>query len=289
MSWEGYHQPVLLKEVLEWLPANLEVGFDGTLGHWGHTKAILEARSDIKKWFGVDKDLQILQKAKHRLKNFEDRIDFVHSSYANLKQILKDQKVDFMLLDLGVNMEHFRDSQRWFSIKQDGELDMRFDTSKWKPVWQLINDWKFDQFVDDLMNYWDFWPKFAKWLAREILDQRKKQPLQTTMEFKQFLKNLWLGEKKIAVIFQVLRILANDELGELKKFLTDFVDFLIPNGRVAIISYHSGEDRLVKNIFKSLEQQWKLKILTKKVIKPSWQEISHNKAARSARMRLGER
>jgi len=289
MSWEGYHQPVLLKEVLEWLPSKLEVGFDGTLGHWGHTQAILEAREDIKKWFGVDKDKQMLQKAQKRLKQFWNKIKFVHGSYADLEQILGDEKVDWMLLDLGVNMEHFKDWGRWFSIKQDWELDMRFDTTKGKPAWQAIGQWQFEEFASGLLQYWDFGPKFAKWIAGEILQQRRKKPLKTTMELKQFLKNLGLGEKKIAVIFQVLRIMVNNELGELKRFLSKFVDFLNPGWRVAVISYHSGEDRLVKEAFKDLESKGLVKILTKKVVKPSWQEITTNKAARSARMRVVER
>ncbi len=284
-----FHKPVLLNEVLENLPSKIEVGFDGTLGHWGHTEAILKAREDIQKWFGVDKDQQMLQKAQKRLEQFWDKIEFVHSSYANLDKVLEDQKVDFMLLDLGVNMEHFKDWDRGFSIKQNWELDMRFDTNSWKPLWQAIKGWSFDELYGGLMRYGDFRPKFAKWLAKEILDQWKKQPLKTTMEFKQFLKNLWLGEKKIAVIFQVMRIMLNNELEELNKFLDNFDRFMNSGGRLIIISYHSGEDRLVKTIFKNLEKKGGFKLLTKKVIQPSWKEISFNKAARSAKMRIIEK
>ncbi len=289
MNFGDYHQPVLLKEVLERLPSKLEIGFDGTLWHWGHTKAILKKRWDIKKWYGVDRDSEILEKAKARLSNFADKIEFINWSYAQLDKILWNQKVDFMLLDLGVNMEHFKDFDRWFSIKWEGELDMRFDRSSWRPLWQAIKSRDFDYLSRGFMKYGDFGPKFSKWLAKEILDQWRKNPLKTTLEFKQFLNDLGLGEKKAVIIFQALRIMVNDELRELEIFLQKFSEFLRAWGRLAIISYHSWEDRIVKNVFKDLATQGKIKISTKKVIKPTWEEIKDNKAARSAKMRIVQR
>ena len=279
------HVPVMLDKVLENLPWNLNLMMDGTLWHGGHSKAILSNYPHVK-IIWVDRDPQILQIAKENLKDFSSRVEFVQNSYKNLPEILQDRKVDAILLDLWVNMEHFKDPTRGFSIKYDGPLDMRFDpknpiTAEW-----ILKNYSFDQLKEVFAKYWDFGWKLLDEIVKQIMLHKSK--LKTTFDLKNALKSL-LSEKKIAVVFQALRIETNKELEQLEKFLEVFPEYLTSGGRCLIITYHSWEDRLVKNRFKELHQMGEFKNLTKKVIFPTWDEIKKNKASRSAKLRVIEK
>ena len=279
------HVPVMLDKVLENLPWNLNLMMDGTLWHGGHSKAILSNYPHVK-IIWVDRDPQILQIAKENLKDFSSRVEFVQNSYKNLPEILQDRKVDAILLDLWVNMEHFKDPTRGFSIKYDGPLDMRFDpknpiTAEW-----ILKNYSFDQLKEVFAKYWDFGWKLLDEIVKQIMLHKSK--LKTTFDLKNALKSL-LSEKKIAVVFQALRIETNKELEQLEKFLEVFPEYLTSGGRCLIITYHSWEDRLVKNRFKELHQMGKFKNLTKKVIFPTWDEIKKNRASSSAKLRVIEK
>ncbi len=285
------HKPVLVNEILSFIKPEYETILDGTLGHGGHAKHILTKFSNIKKYIWVDRDKQILSKAQSNLTMFKDKIIFINTSYDNLEDIAKQSwidKFDLMLLDLGVNMEHFKDWQRGFSIKQEGPLDMRFDINQDFDAKKLLHIYSKQKLIEILQKYGDFSSNLASKIAQAIIDARNKQPLATTLEFKNLLKSLGLSDKKIAVVFQVLRIEVNQELAKLENFLDKFTKWLKSGWRCLIISYHSIEDRIVKNKFKQLSKEWKLQILTKHTVKPSWQEIKSNKAARSAQLRVGE-
>lgn len=279
------HVPVMAKEVIENLPENLDLMMDGTVWHGWHSNLIL-SNFDKVRLVAVDRDPNIIQIAKRNLEKYEDRVEFVNDSYKNLENILKDRKVDAILLDLWVNMEHFKDPKRWFSIKYDGPLDMRFDINQKKTALYVLKNYTPEQLENILAKYGDFkWP-LLKNIVKAIVTNRHK--LSTTLTLKNILKQVWVSEKKIAVVFQVIRIETNNELEQLEEFLYKFQDYLNSWWRCLIITYHSIEDRLVKNRFKELDGKW-FKNITKKVIFPTWEEIQKNKASRSAKLRIIER
>lgn len=277
------HVPVMWKEVLENLPEKLNVFMDGTLWHAGHTKLIIENKSP-NKVIWVDKDPKIIKVAEKNLAWF-DNVQFVNDSYKNLDKFL-DSKVSWMLLDLWVNMEHFKDASRGFSIKKDWPLDMRFDPNSWKTAKDILRTYSTAKLSEIFQKYWDFSWRLLDLIVSTI--EKWRFWLETTYDLKNLLKNAWINEKKIAVIFQVLRIETNNELDQLEEFLSKFQDYLEIWWRCLIITYHSIEDRLVKNRFKELDKNW-FKNLTKKVIFPTWAEIQKNRASRSAKLRVIEK
>ena len=194
-----------------------------------------------------------------------------------------------MLLDLWVNLEHFKDGSRGFSIKSDAPLDMRFDTSKWEPASHLINKWSKEELEEMLVKYWDFTPRNAEYVVKWIIEKRKKSPIETTSDLTTTLHELWFWDKRIAVIFQAIRIQTNHELDQLETFLEDFWECLNIDGRCAIMTYHSIEDRMTKIAFKELEESGNFHLVNKKVIQPNYKEVEANKAARSAKLRIIER
>jgi len=157
-----------------------------------------------------------------------------------------------MLLDLGVNMEHFKDSERGFSIKTDAPLDMRFDRNQPISAKDIVNHYSLEQLSHILISYGDYNQRSAEYLAKGIIEARKKKLIETTQDLKEILLHLGSNQKKIAVIFQVLRIQTNKELEQLEVFLTRFGEQLTLGGRCAIITYHSIEDRITKLAFKTL-------------------------------------
>lgn len=293
------HDPVLVEEVITFLPSRVETVFDGTLWHGWHTERIL--KHIYEQWWAtreqvtivwIDRDTSMIKKAEHFLMPFLDKVKTVHASYADFGRIKKlgwGDRFDFMLLDLGVNMDHFKEWERGFSLKRDGPLDMRFDTTSWTPAADWLQNTKFEELKQTLLQYTDFSEKYVRWMAEWLLRWWKKNTLETTHDIKQRASEHGINDKKLAVIFQALRIRVNDELDELHTFLDVFPDHLSPWWRCAIISYHSGEDRIVKERFKSLDSEWHGKILTKKVVKPNRKEVEKNRAARSAKMRVFEK
>ena len=279
------HVPVMAKEVLENLPLEAKLVMDGTVWHGWHSALILSNFPGVN-LIAVDRDPNIIQVAKKNLSEWSDRIEFVNDSYKNLETILKDRKIDGILLDLGVNMEHFKDPKRGFSIKYDWPLDMRFDTNQKITALYILKNYSPEQLEVILEKYGDFHGLLLRKIVKQMIVSRHK--LSTTFSLKEILKQIWLSEKKIAVVFQVLRIETNKELEQLEVFLQKFPDYLQPGGRCLIITYHSIEDRLVKNRFKELDKNG-FKHITKKVIFPTWEEIQKNKAARSAKLRILEK
>ena len=290
------HIPVLANEIYENLPENWEQGFDWTFWHWGHAEFFLSHEKGKRKInkikiVGTDIDLNMIKKARELTKEYKNNINILHSSYANIASISKELwQFDYELLDLWVNLEHFKDGSRWFSIKTDAPLDMRFDQSendmtaeKW------LKTTKPEIIKDALEEYWDFSPKTSEYLTKLLCEQRQKSPLTTTFQLKDFLLLHHFNQKKIAVIFQVIRIMINKELDQLKVFLADFPTTLKKGWRCFIITYHSVEDRITKNALKALAEKWEFKLINKKVIVPHYTEVQKNKAARSAKLRIIEK
>lgn len=277
------HVPVMYEEVLKNLPQNLELFMDGTVWHAWHSRLVKEKFDNVN-IIAVDKDVNMLKVAKENLQDKD--INYIHNSYKNLEDILKDKKVDAILLDLWVNMEHLKDAKRWFSIKYDGPLDMRFDINQKITAEFILKNYTEDKLAGILEAYWDFRWTYLQNIVRSIIKSRSK--LKSTKDLVDVLKQTWLSSKKIAVVFQVLRIEVNNELEQLERFLEKFPSYLRNNGRCLIITFHSIEDRLVKNRFKELDKNW-FKNITKKVIFPSLTEITANKAAKSAKLRIIEK
>lgn len=277
------HIPVLLNEVLQSISEDTNFLVDGTLGHGGHTQAILDKFPQISVLW-IDRDPLIFQATQEKLKEYGNRFQAKQWSYADI-DILQSKKSDYILLDIWVNMEHYKDTSRGFSIKWDAILDMRFDPSKGISAQQWIAKASADDIEKCFIEYADFTPDKARELSTAILRARTKSPIVTTRDLVQVLYTCGLGGPASSIIFQAIRIEVNQELEQLKIFLQKLPDILNTGWKCAIITFHSIEDRIVKNCFKELLQNgWTL--YTKKAIQPTYQEIQKNKASRSAKLRI---
>jgi len=287
----------MLAEVLSFVPEHAKLIVDGTLWHWGHTIVMAEKFPDAK-IIGLDIDEKMLAKARLRVEELRsvegwelisNTIECLQKSYAEIKNILWDQKVDYILLDLWVNLEHFLATDRGFSLKGNASLDMRFDQGITKTAEIVVNTYNASDLKNIFVKYGDFTEKKAEELAETICRERNKHRLVTTFDLKKVLWLCGLGNSAVAVIFQAIRIEVNGELDNLEKFLSTFAECLSIGWRCAIMSYHSIEDRLVKQSFAQLVNTWWFALLTKKVIVPHYKEVEKNKAARSAKLRVIEK
>ncbi len=287
-----YHDPVLLQEVLERLPAQACLVMDGTLGHGWHTLQILESRiqNPELKILWVDRDGAMMTKAQERLAEYVSQMKYFRGSYADFTSIMAvtwGKKFDAILLDIGVNMEHFKDGERGFSIKKDGPLDMRFDTSVGISAQERLRTCTTNQFHAMLTNFTDFSEKRIVKTSEEFF--KTDRDFSTTFTLSARAKSIWMSDKVMAIFFQAIRIVVNGELDEFQSFLDQFTNYLNPGGRYIVLTYHSIEDRMAKVAFKALEDEGHVSILTKHVIQPTRQEKQRNPAARSAKMRVVER
>lgn len=285
------HTPVLLEEICQFVPENAKIIVDGTLGHGWHTEEFLKRFPDVKV-VGIDIDQSILEKTKNNLENFRDRIIFERWSYVQIKDILEKNwiaEVDYILLDLWVNLEHFKDHSRGFSIKWEWNLDMRFDQSLEISAFDVVNKYPKDKLQKVFIDYADFTEKKALEIAENILSNRNQKEIKTTFDLKKTLNECWLWEKACTVIFQAIRIEVNWEINNLKLFLKNAPWLLKKGWRLAVISYHSTEDKEVKYTFKDLLETGDFVLFTKKVIMPNYKEIQKNKPSRSAKLRVLEK
>ncbi|MCX6824569.1 MAG: 16S rRNA (cytosine(1402)-N(4))-methyltransferase RsmH [candidate division SR1 bacterium] len=286
------HTPVLLHEVCSFLNPEDKLIVDCTLGHGGHAMALLSIAKNAR-LVGFDIDQLMMDKAEMRIRAFDvdvaNRIDYVHGNYTTIQDVLGSKKADFILNDLGVNLEHFKAVERGFSIRGTAALDMRFDTSTGPTVADILAKYTTDQLRHVFEQYADFSSPKALELAQHIVTTRKQKPIVTTQDLKLLLNDCGLGDKACTVIFQSLRIEINQELENLKTFLSVFPETLNSAGRCIIITYHSIEDRLVKQAFNELVATGNYKLVTKKPVMPNYKEVAINRAARSAKMRILER
>ena len=308
MKEDVSHIPVLLEEVLEsFKDLKLNIFFDATVGAGGHAKEILKQHPEIKIYIGVDQDKCALKKAEENLKNYGEKVRLVNDNFEHLDIILKKleiSRVDGFLFDLGVSSMQLDVEERGFSIKKIGPLDMRMDISKKLTAEEVVNTYSAKDLEKIFKDYGE--EKRAKIIAKAIANRREKKRIATTRELSDVVEKVVRKKRKIhpaTLVFQALRIYVNDELRVLKKALDKAIDRLNTNGRIAVISFHSLEDRIVKyffkkeskkehvNIYKTQKKRVveKLKVLTKKPIKPSLEEIRKNPRARSAKMRVAEK
>lgn len=286
----NYHQPVLLQEMITSIPTNAKIIVDGTFGHGWHSLAITKQFPQVQ-IVGIDRDAIMIQKAKERV-NTNKNICMLQWNYSDVVEICHEQNiiwVDYILLDIGVNMDHFKDTSRGFSIHENAELDMRFDTRQKLDAKNIINTSSLETLSEIFQKYADFTDKKADEISLAIIKERKQKNIETTSDLRTILSACWLGKKASTVIFQAIRIAVNQELQQLEDFLERFDSILNIWWRCAIMSYHSIEDRIVKQSFKNRVESGKYIAIHKKAIKPSWQEIEKNRAARSAVLRIIER
>jgi len=292
------HIPVLPKEVIQYLdPKPNENFIDATFGQGGHTDLILRENKPQGKVLGIDIDPAQIENAKLRTSNIElkNRLILVNDSYINLKNIIEKynfKPINGVLFDLGMSSQHLEESGRGFSFQKDEPLDMRYDKNqKHLTAENIINEWPEKEIEQILREYGE--ERFSRKITQEIIQTRKKNPIKSTFQLVEVIKRStpsWYQKKRIhwaTKTFQALRIAVNDELETIKQGLTRALDILEKEGRLVVISFHSLEDRIVKNFLKEKTKQGLIKIQTKKPIKPCFEEIRTNKRSRSAKLRAG--
>lgn len=273
------HVPVLLKEVIEGLALKSNDNFiDGTFHLGGHSEVILKEISPKGKILGIEIDKDIFEKAKEKFKN-EKRIFLINDSYANLKEI-DFEEVGGILLDVGMSSWHIDESKRGFTFKKDEPLNMLFSKDG-MTVEDILNNYSKQDLERVLSDYGE--ERKARKIAEAILKQRKEKPIKTTFDLINVVKVVLANNThSYPKIFQALRIEANKELDNLRKVLPDALSKLKKGGRLAVISFHSGEDRIVKQFIKENS----LEVLNKKPIVPKAEEVRQNPRARSAKLRI---
>ena len=292
---ESVHVPVLFQEVLEFLnPQTGKIYVDGTLGGGGHTEAICRYGAKV---IALDRDATALDRTERRLKSlFEDTpfpIRFAHANYryfAEALDMLKIERIDGFLLDLGLSSDQLADAHRGFSFDSDGELDMRFDVSEGVTAHELLATFPEAEIADIIYQFGE--ERHSRRIARKIVEAREAgAPIQTARHLAELIRQCVPKSRKNPIdpatrTFQALRIAVNDELGSLRSALEQLPERIMPGGVAAVISFHSGEDRIVKNVFRESEH-WK--ILTPKPITASEEEIARNPRSRSAKLRAARR
>ena len=294
------HQPVLLKEVLKIFDPKPNQNFiDATLGEGSHSIEILKRTAPKGKILGIEFDPVLIEEAKKNFKKFnlEKRVIFVNDNFSNLEKIIKENKFfDFegILFDLGISKWHFKKSKRGFSFQKNEILDLRINPKKQKlKAIEILNLWSKSEIEKILKEFGEI--KKAREIAEEIVLQRKIKPIISTFDlikvlekFSKFLKRKNQRIHFATKVFMALRIAINQEIENLEKGLTEAFKVLKPSKKLIVISFHSLEDRVVKNFFKKLKQKKLAKILTKKPIVPDLKEIQKNPSARSAKLRAIE-
>ncbi len=306
----GYHKSVLLEEVIEYLNIRPDgIYVDGTLGGAGHSYEIVQRLTKGGRLIGIDQDEDAIAEASKRLKEYESRVTILHNNYCNIKEALSGigiEKVDGILLDLGVSSYQLDMPERGFTYrKEDAPLDMRMDKRQKITAEDIVNEYSEAELFRIIKEYGE--ERFAKNIAKHIVNARKTKRIQTAGELTDIIrasipmKVQALGGHPAKRTFQAVRIELNRELDVLEDTLDDMIDLLGQNGRLCIITFHSLEDRIVKQCFKKNEnpcicpkefpvcvcqKKAKGRCVTKKPVYPSDREISSNSRAKSAKLRV---
>ncbi len=305
---EFKHVSVMLDEVLEGLNIKPDgVYVDGTLGGAGHSSEILR-RLKTGMLIGIDKDSDAIEASTKRLSAISTNFTIVKDDFKNFRNILDRlsvEKVDGILLDLGVSSYQLDNSERGFSYRFDSKLDMRMNRDQGLSAYEVVNNYSEEKLVKILYDYGE--ERFARKIVANIIAERKKAPIETTGQLVELIeraypkKLLYAGGSVAKQTFQAIRIEVNGELDRLKEVLYDMVDRLNENGRLCVITFHSLEDRIVKNVFKDLATECicppsaiicvcnhkaSVKVLTKKPITASEEELNNNKRSQSAKLRV---
>jgi len=292
---EPRHEPVLATEVVELLaPVNGGLFVDCTVGLGGHTRALLDAGAT--KVLGLDRDQQALDIARAALARFGDRVELVHADYRDLERVLDERSIDAVngtLVDLGVSSMQLDADGRGFSFRRDEPLDMRMDRSRGETAADLLRTAAEDDIANAIFQFGE--ERYSRRVARAIVNARREQPITTTGQLAAIVRRAvpHRGYQRIdpaTRTFQGLRLWVNRELEGMDAFLTAAAGRLLRGARLAVITFHSLEDRIVKHTFRALEKTGEsLRVLTKRPMLPSEQEIDRNPRSRSAKLRVIER
>ena len=309
---EFRHKSVMLDECIDNLkirPNGIYV--DGTLGGGGHSLEIVKRLTDGGRLIAIDKDDDALEFASNRLGEYKERITFVHSDYKNMMTALDElgiDKVDGILLDLGVSSYQLDNGERGFSYNSDARLDMRMDRTESFSAYELVNEYDEKRIADVIWQYGE--ERFSRQIARNIVKARSTKPVETTLELADIIEksipaqNRWKGGNPCKRTFQAIRIEVNSELKGLYEAIMAMGMRLNIGGRICIITFHSLEDRIVKNAFRELEKdcicpphqpictcnkRQEVVIITKKPIVSTKEELEYNTRAESAKLRVAER
>ena len=308
---EFHHVSVLLQECLDGLNIRPDgIYVDGTLGGAGHSSRIAE-RLTTGRLIGIDRDPVALAAAGERLKPWKDRVTLVHSNFCEIKQVLSDLQipgVDGILLDLGVSSPQLDDGQRGFSYMADAPLDMRMNGEDTLTARDVVNTWPQEELKRILYTYGE--ERYAPQIAAAICRRREEAPIETTLELVDIIRSAMpaaaLREKQHPAkrSFQAIRIAVNDELGSVEKVMADAIPLLNPGGRLAVITFHSLEDRIVKNAMAEAAKgctcppnfpvcvcgkKPQVKLISRKPIVSGEAELAENPRARSAKLRVCEK
>lgn len=307
---EFKHVSVLLNECIEGLDIKKDgIYVDGTLGGAGHSYEILKHLSDKGLLIGIDQDEDALKAAKKRLQNYKN-VKFVHNNFFNIASILNElkiDKIDGMLMDLGVSSYQLDTAERGFSYMKDAPLDMRMNTEDSISAYEIVNEYSEEDLFRIIRDYGE--ERFAKKIARNIVSSRERKPIQTTLELVDIIKRsipikFQQGGHPAKKTFQAIRIEVNKELEILNKAVEDSIKNLNSGGRIAIITFHSLEDRIIKTKFKELQNPCTcpkefpvcvcgkkpiIDIITKKPIEPSEEEKNSNSRSKSSKLRVAEK
>ncbi len=309
---EFTHYSVMLQECLDGLDIKPEgIYLDGTLGRAGHSLRIVQQLKGAGRLICVDRDQAALDAAQERLKDYMDRVSLVHSNFADVDAILDGlgiQKVDGMIFDLGVSSPQLDDSTRGFSYMADAPLDMRMDQSQTMTAADVINGWSQDELRRILLQYGE--ERYAGLIAAAIVRHRQEKPVETTLELVDIIKGAMPGkalkEKQHPAkrSFQAIRIAVNDELTAVDRMIRAAVPRLNKGGRLAVITFHSLEDRIVKTGLSAFAKGCTcppdfpvcvcgktpdIRLITKKPLLPSQEELTENPRSRSAKLRVAEK
>lgn len=306
------HTTVLLRETVDGLNIHPDgIYVDCTLGGAGHSEYLVKQLSSKGRLICFDQDTVAIQNAKVRLADYLDRVTFVHSNFRYIKEELYKlgiESVDGILYDLGVSSPQLDTPERGFSYHHDAPLDMRMDQTAELTAFHVVNEWAYEDLVRIFFRYGE--EKFSKQVARKIEEARKKASIETTGQLVDLIKEgipaaaRRKGGHPAKRIFQAIRIAVNDELGAAEDSLVDAIDLLKVGGRISVITFHSLEDRLCKTLFKEAssipdlppglpvipeDMKPTLKLITRKPILPSDEELEENNRSRSAKLRIAEK
>jgi 16S rRNA (cytosine1402-N4)-methyltransferase len=291
MTGQTQHVPVMAQEVLEWLqPAAGQTFVDGTLGGGGHTRLLAEAVGPTGSVVALDRDPVAVERAALGLSELPVRP--LAANYSDTPEVLAGLKVnavDGILLDLGLSSDQLADANRGFSFQSSGTLDLRFDETRGEPAWKLVGRLSAEHLADLIFQYGE--ERFSRRIARRIVEVRKENPIRTADELARVVRGSVPRSRDERIdpatrTFQALRIAVNEELKWLEVALRRLPDCLKPGGRLAVISFHSLEDRPVKEAFRN---DARLNVLTRRPIRPSESEVAVNPRSRSAKFRVAER
>jgi len=306
------HITVLLKETVDGLDIKQDgIYVDCTLGGAGHSEYLLSQLSDQGKLYAFDQDNTAIQNAKVKLQKYEGKVEFIQSNFKYIKEELNARgifQVDGILYDLGVSSPQLDTPERGFSYQHDAPLDMRMDQSSSLSAYDVVNHWSYNELVKIFFQYGE--EKFSKQIARKIEAARAIKPIETTYELVDLIKEgipaaaRRTGGHPAKRVFQAIRIAVNNELKVFEESLEDAIDLISPGGRISVITFHSLEDRICKTVFKKhsdlpqlppglpvIPDEFKptLKLVNRKPILPSEEELEVNNRARSAKLRIAEK